>query len=399
LAVNRELATAHATALSALPAPGTRDRSRASVAALFCLSGLLSASWVSRIPEVQLLRGLSNGLLGLALLTATIGAVLTMPLAGVAVARVGSDGVAKAAALTMSATVGLLALSSPLPLFLLSLFTFGAAGGTLGVAMNAQAVLVERVQRRPIMSSFHAVFSAGGLVGAALGGILASAQVSARVHLASIALLAGVAILLAFPSLPSGKETGKGRAAPGLGSPNRRLIALGALALCAMLGEGAVADWSGVYLRHDVGASGGLAAGGFAAFSIAMAIGRALGDTLTARLGPVRLLRASGVLSASGLLFALNSHGTGCALFGFGCVGAGLAVVIPTLFSSAARAHSASPAHALALVTTLGYAGFLTGPPVIGFASELVGLRVALGLVVLTSLLIAVLAKVAAAPA
>jgi len=173
------------------------------------------------------------------------------------------------------------------------------------------------------------------------------------------------------------------------------LLALGVLALCAMLGEGAIADWSGVFLRDEIRASAGFAAGGFAAFSVAMALGRWAGDSLSARWGSVRLLRVSGALSAAGLLVALTGHGVLLAWLGFACVGAGLAVVIPTLFSSAGRLPGTNPAAALASVTTLGYAGFLAGPPAIGFASEAVGLRLALGIVVMTSLLIALLAPVA----
>ncbi len=214
-------------------------------------------------------------------------------------------------------------------------------------------------------------------------------------HLAAVALLALSALACVWRLLPGDGE--RPMRAPRLAWrwPNRALVALGGLSLCGMLGEGAIADWSGVFLHRELHATAGIAAGGYAAFSFAMAGARAFGDALTARLGAVRVLRLSGGLAVVGLLIVLSSHSPTPALLGFACVGAGFSAVIPTIFSAAGRLPGVSSAYALSAVTTLGYAGFLAGPPSIGFASEVLGLRGALTLVLGTSALIALLSRFA----
>ena len=360
---------------------------------LFFLAGLTGSSWISRIPEVQVKLALQNGQLGLALLSATVGAVLAMPIAGMGIAHWGSQRVSRIAVVATCFALLLPALATTPAALVLGLFAFGAAGGSLGVAMNAQAVLVEQRSQRPIMASFHAAFSGGGLCGAGLGSLLASIGARPSVHLGSMALLALTAVACVWRFLPQDEARPVVKSGFALRLPNRTLVALGLVSLCAMIGEGAVADWSGVYLRSELHAAAGLAASGFTAFSFAMAGTRAVGDRLMARLGPVRLLRMSGALTVLGLLLTLTSHSAASALLGFACIGAGFATVIPTVFSAAGRVPGMSPGYALATVTTLGYAGFLAGPPTIGFASEVFGLRGALCVLLVTSALIAILAR------
>lgn len=367
--------------------------SRGSVAVLFFLSGLTGASWISRIPEVQVKLGLQNGALGLALLSATVGAVLAMPIAGMGIAHWGSQRVSRIAVLATCCALLLPALAATPAALVLGLFAFGAAGGSLGVAMNAQAVLVEQRSQRPIMASFHAAFSGGGLCGAGLGSLLAGMGARPSLHLASMSLLALTAVACVWRFLPQDEARPVEKSGFALRLPNRTLVALGLVSLCAMIGEGAVADWSGVYLRSELHATAGLAASGFTAFSFAMAGTRTIGDRLMARLGPVRLLRVSGAMTVLGLVLTLTSHSAVGALLGFACIGAGFATVVPTVFSAAGRVPGLSAGYALATVTTLGYAGFLAGPPTIGFASEVFGLRGALSVLILTSALIAILAR------
>jgi predicted MFS family arabinose efflux permease len=367
---------------------------RLAVAALFFLNGALFASWVSRIPAVQAARGLSHGDLGLALLAIAFGAVVAMPLGGVLSARYGSERVAKITALLYCALTPMIILAPNTWTFVATLFLFGAFHGALDVAMNAQAVVVEKLYRQPIMSSFHALWSTGGLVGAASGGLIAAQGISPLAHLSFAALLAMVGTIVIVPRLlqgekhpgPAEKKTGK------FPLPSRGLLALGIVALCVMAGEGAMADWSAVYLRSQLQTSEGLAAAGYAAFSVAMAAGRFLGDGLSARFGPVTLVRFSGVTAAIGLSVALFFDEPKTALFGFGLVGVGFATIVPMVFTAAGRTSGISPGVALASVTSLGYLGFLAGPPVIGFVAEWIGLRGALGIIVLTSLTVAVLA-------
>lgn len=367
--------------------------SRGSVAMLFFLAGLTGSSWISRIPEVQVKLALQNGQLGLALLSATVGAVLAMPVAGMGIAHWGSQRVSRIAVVATCCALLLPALATTPAALVLGLFVFGASGGSLGVAMNAQAVLVEQRSQRPIMASFHAAFSGGGLCGAGLGSLLAGIGARPSVHLGSMSLLALGAVACVWRFLPRDEARPTMKSGFTLRLPNRTLVALGLVSLCAMIGEGAVADWSGVYLRSELHAAAGLAASGFTAFSFAMAGTRTIGDRLMARLGPVRLLRVSGALTVLGLLLTLTSYSAPSALLGFACIGAGFATVIPTVFSAAGRVPGLSPGYALATVTTLGYAGFLAGPPTIGFASEVFGLRGALCVLLVTSALIGILAR------
>jgi fucose permease len=277
-------------------------------------------------------------------------------------------------------------------MLMLALFCFGAAHGALDVAMNAQGVAVEERYRRPIMSSLHALFSLGGLVGAGLGSLVATAGISPLTHFSAAAiLLGGSTALVAFPRLLDARETealdlpDEITNKPRFTWPSPPLLALGAIAFCTMVGEGAMADWSAVFLRQVAGASEGVAAAGYAAFSVAMAVGRFGGDWLSARLGPVAIVRLSGLTAATGLGLALLSGRSELALVGFGAVGAGFAIVVPQVFSAAGRTPRVSSGVAVATVSTIGYFGFLVGPPFIGFLAELIGLRLALGSIVVTS--------------
>jgi fucose permease len=235
------------------------------------------------------------------------------------------------------------------------------------------------------------------LTGAAAGGLLAGQGLKPLAHFTIVAILLGGAALLTFPHLLEKTELPKDAAAkrgptPVFSWPTRGLMALGLIALCIMVGEGAMADWSAVYLRNCLGTRESLAAAGYAAFSIAMAGGRFLGDRLTADFGPMKLARAGALLAAGGLLLALTFHNTAVALAGFACVGLGYATIVPMVFSAAGHRPGTNPDIAVASVTTLGYLGFLIGPPLIGFVAQGLGLRCALGMIVAASVVAAVLA-------
>lgn len=371
--------------------------SRVAVAILFLMNGGLFGTWVSRIPAVQTGRGLSHATLGLALLAIAAGALVAMPLAGRLAARFGSHRVCQLCAVFYALALPMLAIAPGFMLFVTVLVGFGACHGALDVAMNAQAVVVEKRYRRPIMSSFHALFSVGGLAGAAIGGLVASFGVSPTPHFigAAVTLLA-VAVVIAFPHLIPDQQLGSRREHSKAGSrfslPPRALLAIGAVAFCAMVGEGAMADWSGVFLKQALQASDGFAAAGYAAFSATMVGTRLCGDALSTRLGPVNLVRLSGAVAVLGMIFVLVGPSPGMAMLGFALVGAGFATVVPVAFSAAGRASGVSPSAALATVTTIGYLGFLVGPPIIGFVAEWLGLRGALALIVISSGMIFALA-------
>lgn len=370
---------------------------RVAVATMFFVNGAVLANWVPRIPVVQQKLGLSPGALGVALLGMAIGAVLAMPVTGWLVARVGSRPVTTVAAVAYCAALPLPAVAPTLPLLLLALVALGACNGAMDVAMNAQGVAVERRYRRTIMASFHGLFSVGGLVGAVAGGVVAALGLDPLPHLAGAALILGIIAVVASQGLlPAGVDASSHEAA--FVRPTRPLLGLGAIAFCVLVGEGAMADWSAVYLRHTLATGPGLAAAGYAAFSLAMAAGRLSGDRLTQRLGAVALVGLGATVAAIGLGGALVLGQPIAAIAGFACVGAGFASIVPLVLSAAGRTAGTAPSTAIAAVTTTGYLGFLAGPPLIGFAAELFTLRGALGIVVVLSATVAALARTLGGP-
>ena len=365
--------------------------SRLAVLAVFFTNGVVIGTWVVRIPAIKENLALGEGLLGVALLGAAVGALIAMPLVGALVSRFGSRRVVGAAALALAVSLLMPALAPSLPLLVLGLVMLGAANGGLDVAMNAQAVAVEKEYGRSIMSSFHAAWSFGGLGGAALGGLLASRGIGPLPHFAVVAVPVAIAFAVAYGSLlPSGADASE-EGTPAFVRPTRALLGLGIISFCVLLGEGAMGDWSAVYLDDTLKTGPGFAAAGYAAFSLSMALGRLFGDRLTELLGPATLVRSCGAIAAVGLGVALAAAQPLVALAGFACAGAGFSIVFPTALSAAGRTEGAT-GPALAAVSTAAYTGFLVGPPFIGFIAELTGLGYALYLVVALSTAVIILA-------
>src|SRR5215470_4806365 len=359
---------------------------RRAVSICFLLNGLVLASWLPHIPELKSRLALSDGRLGFLLLAMAVGAVAALPTAGWLIARFGSGAVTTVSAVALSLAVTLPVVSPGVAASAAALAVLGICNAVLDVAMNAQGVLVEESYGRPIMSSFHALFSLGCLLGAGGASLAMAAGLSAITHLALVALLGVAAIALAAAHLvPTQRSPGPTR----VGFATPPVAFLGLLAFCALLAEGAMGDWSAVYLRDSLGTSAAIAAMGFAAFSLAMALGRLVGDALARRLGGARLLRVSGSLAAVGLSIALVVGQPGIALLGFGLVGLGLANLIPVIFSAAGRT-GARTGTAIAAVATAGYLGYLAGPPLIGLAADAAGLPTALGIVCAACALVAV---------
>lgn len=371
---------------------------RFAVALCFFLNGVLFASWVSRIPAVQARLGINHAELGMALFGVALGALFAMPLAGWCISRFGSNRVTQYVGIIYFVALPLLAVAPNVILLTIALFCFGAFHGAFDVAMNAQAVAVEERYGQPIMSSFHALWSVGGLAGAALGAFIALSGIAPLMHFVVVAALTGGATLvLANPRLlnageAEARELMATEETRRFAWPPRTLIALGAVAFCIMMGEGAMADWSAIFLRQSAGASEAMAAAGYAVFSVAMALARFSGDWLSARIGPVTLVRLGSGLAAAGLMLALLHGAPWSILLGFGAVGAGFATIVPQVFSAAGRTPGMDPGPALATATTVGYSGFLIGPPLIGFAAQAIGLRGALAIIVATSLVAIILA-------
>lgn len=365
--------------------PQALRAARRAVVGIFFMNGFVFASWVVRIPAVQQRLDLGEGLLGLALLGVAVGALISMPLAGALSSRFGSRHVVGVTALIFPLVLTLLALAPNLPLLTLALFLFGASGGALDVVMNAHAVQVEKGYGRPIMSSFHAAFSFGGLAGAVIGGLIASFGIEPLVHFSVVSGVSAFAALIAYRALlPANADAGE-VGAPAFARPNKALLGLGVISFCVLLGEGAMADWSAVYLNNILNTGQGYAAAGYAAFSLAMVFGRLFGDRVIERVGPARIVRLCAAVAAIGLGLALAVGQQYVALVGFACAGLGFSIIFPTALSAAGRTEGMAAGPALAAVSTAGYTGFLVGPPTIGFAAELIGLGGALYIVVALS--------------
>lgn len=364
-------------------------QARYAVSAVFFVNGLILASWVATIPLARERLALSEGVLGLTLLSMAVGSLIAMPLTGMLIGRFGSR---RVTTLTMSLFVlsVFLPLGAPnLPFLVLALIIFGGLQGASDVAMNASAVALENTYPKPIMSSFHGFWSLGSLSGAAFAGLLIYLDTPNLLRALIAAALGGLILFWALPKLISADDEQDDHA---FALPRGPLLVFGLLAFLALVSEGAIADWAAVYLRDYLGASAAFATLGFAAFSLTMALGRFSGDALTARFGPALVLRISGSMSAFGLALALLVPQASLSLIGFGLMGLGVANFAPMLFGAAGRVPGTEPGVSIAAVTTMGYFGFLVGPPLIGLSAEVVGLRVSLYMVVGFLAIIAALA-------
>ena len=362
----------------------------------FLMSGFAMASWAPMVPYAKVRLHLDDADLGLVLLAFGGGSMLSMPAIGWLAGRYGHRRVIGAAGLMMCLALPALALVSTLPLLAVGLLYFGAMLGAVDVAMNAHAVDVERLQGRAVMSGFHGLFSVGGLVGAA--GM--SAMLASGLPLLACALLVSLAIVVIVfsqqGSLLRRPIAANGAATPAFAFrlPRGLLLLVGMLCFVIFLAEGSMLDWSALLLRDFRGTGAASAGIGYACFSVAMAIGRLTGDRLVARLGPVWTVRAGAALAATGFLTAALLPWKFTALLGFVLVGLGAANVVPVMFSAAGRLPGSAPAVSIAAVTTLGYAGLLLGPALIGFVAHATSLPSALAGVAALLLLVAASARV-----
>ncbi|MEV6396767.1 MFS transporter [Streptomyces sp. NPDC051907] len=359
------------------------SRLRTALTVFFALDGFLFAGWVVRIPAIKQQTGASASDLGLALLGVSAGAVVTMTLTGRLCRRFGSHPVTVASGVLMSLSIALPALTHSTLALGLVLLVFGAAYGGINVAMNSAAVDLVAALRRPVMPSFHAAFSLGGMVGAGLGGLVAGG-LSPAAHLLA---LTGVGLLItafAGPTLMRHPAPGAGRSPAGetrsedgrLRGRTRRLVVLfGVIALCTAYGEGAMADWGALHLEQDLHAHPGVAAAGYSLFALTMTAGRLTGTTLLERLGQTRTLVAGGATAAAGMLLGALAPTVWLALLGFAVTGLGLANIFPV---AVARAGALAGPGGVAAASTLGYGGMLLGPPVIGFLADWFSLPLAM---------------------
>ncbi|MFF8973374.1 MFS transporter [Streptomyces sp. NPDC014995] len=404
--------------------PGdTLSRLRIALTVFFALDGFVFAGWVVRIPAIKEQTGASASALGLALLGVSAGAVVTMMLTGRLCHRYGNHRVTVVCAVLLSLSVTLPPLTHSAPALGAVLLFFGAAYGGINVAFNSAAVDLVAALDRPVMPTFHAAFSLGGMIGAGLGGLVAD-SLSPTHHLLGLCVigllvtaLAGPTLLREAPPGPPGStpkqasphdaasaEDSAGDAAGVAGSTpqapesrkpstesgtpsseplprrltprtRRLVIVFGLIALCTAYGEGALADWGALHLQQDLDASPGLAAAGYSCFALAMTVGRLTGTTLLQRLGRTRTVVAGGTTAAVGMLVASLTPVAWVALLGFAVTGLGLANIFPVAVE---RAGALAGPTGVAVASTLGYGGMLLGPPAIGFMADWFSLPVAL---------------------
>ncbi len=363
----------------------------------FLAAGMAMAGWAPLVPYAQARTGVAAAQLGLLLLCLGIGSLLAMPVTGILAARYGCRRVIMLSGLGCCAVFPFLAMAPAAAALALALLLFGATIGTLDVAMNIQAVMMEKDHGGALMSGFHGMFSVGGIVGA--GGMTSMLWAGAGIVQAAIAMAIAVALALlaAAPNLLREPVPGE-RGAPFLAMPHGSVIFIGALCGLVFLAEGAVLDWSAVFLTGAgafSAAQGGL---GYAAFACAMTIGRLNGDKIVARWGGGQVLLTGGGAAALGFFSVVVAPTPWLALAGFALIGFGAANIVPVLFSAAGRQRDMPASLAISAITTIGYAGILAGPALIGLVAHVSSLRIAFGALGCAMLLVAMNARIAAGP-
>ncbi len=364
---------------------------RIAVSCFFFLAGICFFSWASRIPDIQSRLQLSNASLGGILLCLPAGLLTSLPVAGFLVAKYGSRIIVIIAALLYASTLPMLGFAGSAVLLMITLFFFGFGGNMLNISMNTQAVGTEKFYEKPIMASFHGIWSMGGFAGGAVGTLMVRYYIIPPYHFLCITGIA-LLIIIVFAGKLIPKDENRNDKQPIFARPDKSILNFGLIAFCAMICEGAMSDWSGVYFAKIVKPDAAWITVGFTAYVSTMAMGRFIGDWVAYKIGMKRMLQLSGILTASGLLLAVCFPNFIVATIGFLIVGAGVSSVVPLIYSSVGKSKVMSPGVAIAAVSTIGYLGFLIGPPFIGFIAQATSLRISFGLIAVMGTMIAVIA-------
>jgi predicted MFS family arabinose efflux permease len=358
----------------------------------FFVLGVMFATWGVHVPTVKAHYGLGEQALALAMLAGGVGALAALAQAGRIVGRFGPANVAATMGVLCCASVASLLALPFYAALLVVMLAFGITGSLLDVAVNVEATEIERQSGRPLMSGFHGMFSLGGMAGASLGSAAPALGLSAQGHLFVATGLGAVAVLVASRAMLPVEPAAAGEKHP-LSIPRGPLLLLGVLASMGLITEGAMYDWSVLFMKQERASDASTAALAYASFSGAMAAGRFAGDWVRARMSPTRLMRVSGVLAAAGMALALAVPSPQVALAGFALVGLGLSNVVPVLFSAASQVPGVTPAHGIAAVSGVGYLGMMAGPPLIGLVAEHSSLTAGLVVVVVFAVFMALSAK------
>lgn len=347
---------------------------RIATSVFFFIAGLTFSTWASRIPAIQAKLHLSDAGLGAVLFALPAGLMTSLPVSGWLVSRFGSRPMLIIGSVFYPSILLLLASSTTVLQLVLSLFSFGIMGNLINIAMNTQAVGVETLYGRSVMASFHGLWSLAGFTGAVTGTFFVSKGLSPMIHFSIVAAAAVILVLVSYKfTLPH--DIGQRRRQKVFVKPDKKLLLLGMIAFCCLVNEGAMSDWSGVYFKTVVNAPASMITLGYVAFTGTMAFGRFLGDSLVTKLGAKRMLQISGSVITSGLLIAVIFPYLLTATAGFFLVGFGVSSVVPIVYGLAGKSTTMSAGAALASVSTIGFLGFLIGPPLIGFIAQAISLR------------------------
>jgi len=353
---------------------------RWAVIAFFSTNGFIYANWVARLPEIEIFYNISHTQLGTILLTSAIGSIISMPLAGYLNNLYGSRLVTIVSAGFLTLIVSGLVIIPSLTLVYAVAFFLGMSAGAMDVSMNGQAVIIERKWGKVIMSSFHATFSIGMVLGAGAGALAAKLEISLLHHILSAAILTMIIIVIASNYLIDDYQEARASSdtESGFALPTAAILPIALVAFCGMTGEGTLSDWSALYMNKIVGASTAVSAVAFGTFGGAMTIGRLFGDRFTDRWGQRKMLLYASILAFIGLSIALLLPNVYMTFLGFFITGMGLSNIVPIAYSIAGNTPNVKPAVGIAMASTIGYTGFFVGPPVIGFLADTFNLRFAL---------------------
>jgi len=365
---------------------------RASIAFFFALSGLSMSNWAVRLPDIRRTLHINDAQIGLVLLCPVIGSFALVLLSSYLISNFGSRRTTRTGSYLIILSLVLIGWSPSVYALGGSLLVFGAGMGLMNISMNDQASNLERRYQRSIMSSFHGVFSLGGMIGSLSGGALAGIGLNPAYHLTLVAaiLLIGSLVSKRLLIRPDTKKVGPG--GPLFVMPKGRLWLVGLIAAATVFVEGSMADWSALFLTR-VGSSDAFAALGLAVFTGAMAFGRLLGDKWIDKVGPMRALQIGGILGIVGIGVAVLFNSPIISLGGFILAGLGISTLFPCLLSLAGRSPTMSSSQSIAAVAMMGYITLLGGPPMLGFLSHAVGLRMAFLALLASSAIILILAK------
>ncbi|MGM9482976.1 MFS transporter [Roseateles sp. NT4] len=360
--------------------------------AQFFVLGVMFATWGVHVPTVKGHYGLGEQALAIAMLAGGVGALMALAQAGRVVGRWGPRAVSAVMGVACCASIACLLAGSAYAALLAVMLLFGITGSLVDVAINTEATEIERLAAKPLMSGFHGMFSLGGMAGAGLGSVAPALGLSPQAHLLVATGLGAVVVLVGSRAMLPVPEKAAEEKHP-LSLPRGPLLLLGVLASMGLIAEGAMYDWSVLFMKQERASEASTAALAYASFSGAMATGRFGGDWVRARLSGTQLMRASGVLGAAGMALALAVPSPVVALVGFALVGLGLSNVVPVLFSAASQVPGVSSAHGIAAVSGVGYLGMMAGPPLIGLIAEHSSLTSGLVVVVVFAVFMALSAR------